>query len=349
MNIVDFIKNGKKRGLSDDFILEEIKKQAPHKKESFERASDNGATASEILNEIIKQNDEREAAKKNQEEKNKQKETPLKKKEKKNIFNRKKGESTGQENAFWIRVFIALLFVCITSLSLAFFYRSLFVPKIESIHPVKIIEEVSIPHTHYPLIKIDPEKDDVIRFAASTREEYLIGIRNLMREEYQSEIIRIIVEKQEGEDTHIFNLSDFFNAFDINPPEALSLIAENDFDLFMYNDGGINNLSFIVKFDKDDSENLRWMIMRPWEETIEKDFSYFFGYFGEKVPETKDELSSVDYRSEKHKNNTSIRYREGENNMGIYYTIVEGKKEDHLIFGTSLKTIQTIIDRHYQL
>jgi hypothetical protein len=343
MNIVDFIKNGRKRGLSDDFILEEIKKQAPHKKEAFDVAINNGASSSDIVEEIIKQNKEREEKEKKKEEEEKSE----KKIEKPNsgIFSDKKEGEKNKNDGLWLRIFIALIFICITALSLAFFYRSLFVPKIESVHPVKIIEEVSVPHAHYPFIKMDPEKDNVVRFSISTTEEYLINIRNIMRESYQSEVVRVIAEDHRAEDTRIFNLNDFFKAFKVDHPEEFFENIEEEFDLVIYPEAEKNNIGIIAKIKEGKEDNLKWMIMRPWEEKIEKNFSYFFGYFGEKIPETKDDLSSVEYKSEYGKKTNDIRYREGDKDMGIYYSITE----THLIFGTSLKTVQTIIDRHYQL
>jgi hypothetical protein len=342
MNIVDFIKNGRKRGLSDDFILEEIKKQAPHKREAFDVAINNGATAPDIVEEILKQNKEKEQMMKEQKNPDEKIEKP---KTDNSIFNKKREKDQKKDDGLWLRVFIALAFICITSLSLAFFYRSLFVPKIESISPVKIIEEVSVPHAHYPFIKMDPEKDDIRRFSVSTTEEYLINIRNIMREDHQSGVVRIIAENHTTEETRIFDLADFFKAFKIKYPETFFDNVEKEFDLIVYPEAGENNLGLIFKFKEEKENNLRWMIMRPWEETIEKDFSYFFGYFGEKIPETKDDLSTTEYESEYRKEAITIRYREGEKNMGLYYSITE----THLIFGTSLKTIQTIIDRHYQL
>lgn len=342
MNIIDFIKNGRKRGLSDDFILEEIKKQAPHKKEAFDVAMDNGATSSDIVEEILKQNKERE-----EQEKKEEKPVEDKKIKKPNsgIFGNKKEGERKQNEGLWLRIFIALIFVCVTSLSLTFFYRSLFVPKIESIHPVKIIEEVSVPHAHYPFVKMDPEKDNIVRFSISTTEEYLINIRNITRKDHQGELVRVIAEDHRTKETRIFDLNDFFDAFKIKYPEKFFENIEKEFDLFVYYETGRNNLGFILKIKNGKEDNLRWMIMRPWEETIEKDFSYFFGYFGEKIPETKNDLSSIEYKSTYGKKTNDIRYREGEQDMGLYYSITE----THLIFGTSLKTVQNIIDRHYQL
>ncbi|MEA2092717.1 MAG: hypothetical protein U9P61_01970 [Patescibacteria group bacterium] len=342
MNIVDFIKSGRKRGLSDDFILEEIKKQAPHKREAFNVAINNGATTLDIVEEILRQNKERKQKK---EEQRKVNEKVKDHSVDDSIFNDKKEKNKRKDDRLWLRVFITLIFICITSLSLAFFYRSLFVPKIESISPIKIIEEVSVPHAHYPFIKMDPEKDDIRRFSISTNEEYLINIRNIMREVHQSKVVRIIAENHITKETSIFDLVDFFEVFKINYPESFFDDVEKEFDLIVYPEIKENNLGLIFKFKKGKEDNLRWMIMRPWEETIEKDFSYFFGYFGEKLPETKNDFLSIEYDSEYGTEISTIRYCEGEKNMGLYYSITE----THFIFGTSLKTIQTIIDRHYQL
>lgn len=56
MQVVESIKKAREKNISDDLILQEIRKQNPEKNPFFEKAIERGATASKILDEIIKQN-----------------------------------------------------------------------------------------------------------------------------------------------------------------------------------------------------------------------------------------------------------------------------------------------------
>ena len=54
--VVKSIRKARERGSSDELILEEIRKQNPEKEVFFQKAIDGGASAKEILDEVIKQN-----------------------------------------------------------------------------------------------------------------------------------------------------------------------------------------------------------------------------------------------------------------------------------------------------
>ena len=56
MSVVDSIQKAREKNISDDLILEEIRKQNPEKEVFFEKAQERGATTTDILNEIVKQN-----------------------------------------------------------------------------------------------------------------------------------------------------------------------------------------------------------------------------------------------------------------------------------------------------
>jgi hypothetical protein len=56
MQVVESIKKAREKGVSDDAILSEIRKQNPEKEEFFKKAQERGALSTAILDEIIKQN-----------------------------------------------------------------------------------------------------------------------------------------------------------------------------------------------------------------------------------------------------------------------------------------------------
>lgn len=56
MQIVESIQKARSKGIADDLILQEIGKQNPEKQAFFKKAQERGANSSKILDEIIKQN-----------------------------------------------------------------------------------------------------------------------------------------------------------------------------------------------------------------------------------------------------------------------------------------------------
>ncbi len=64
MQVVESIKKAREKDVSDDLILQEIRKQNPEKNPFFEKAIERGATPTKILDEIIKQNTLQESVQK---------------------------------------------------------------------------------------------------------------------------------------------------------------------------------------------------------------------------------------------------------------------------------------------
>lgn len=60
MQVVESIKKAREKNVSDNIILQEIRKQNPDKNPFFEKALERGATSTKILDEIIKQNTPKE-------------------------------------------------------------------------------------------------------------------------------------------------------------------------------------------------------------------------------------------------------------------------------------------------
>ncbi len=335
MKIADSIKRARKQGMSDEQILEAIIKQNPSKGSSFNMAKERGMTATEILDKTIEQNQ--------QEEKNVKQAPPI-------------GEELPatppkptEESKLWVRIFITLGLVFFVSLSFTLVYRTLFVSQLEPIDPQIIRADVNIPVANYPIVKLYPERDAVKRLAVTMDEEYKMYLREIMREERGGEIVRLIVEDQKDErNVRISNLEDFFSAIDVTPPEnffdAIGLNNKN-FTLLVYTVETPNGIGFITEFNEEEREKVEWNILKPWEETIEEDFSDFLSFLGAEIPVTRESLEAIDYYSGDRNFADEIRYREGTGNMGVYYSILR----DRLVFATTMETIKTIIDRHYEL
>ncbi|MCH7724949.1 MAG: hypothetical protein IH991_00500 [Planctomycetes bacterium] len=56
MAILDSIQEARKRGASDDLIIQEIRRQNPDKSSSFDEAQKRGASSTQVVEEILKQN-----------------------------------------------------------------------------------------------------------------------------------------------------------------------------------------------------------------------------------------------------------------------------------------------------
>ncbi len=329
MNIAESINKARERGLSDKEILEAIKKQNPGKEEFFKKAEERGASATQILNETINQNERKETVSLSQEK-----------------IPSSLPKKPTEESKLWMRIFITFGLSVIAALSFTFLYRVFFIPRLEPIDPEIIVKEIYHPRATEPLIKLYPEKDDIIRFPITANEELLMHLRRIIREEKNGDIIRIIVEDQrEGvQSTRVVDLENFFDIFQIKYPERFFEKIEKDFNLFVCTTEARSKIGFVAKFSEENREEVEWNIMRPWEKTIEKDFRNFFAFWNEEVPEDEGDLLSIGYQGELPRE-VSIRYREGSGGMGIYYTIIN----DRIIFGTSAESIKILIERHNEL
>jgi hypothetical protein len=328
MNIVNSINEARKKNITDDVILVEIRKQNPQKEPFFKRAEETGASSTAILNEIIRQNKEEPAVI-----------------EKENI-----PEKPTDETKLWIRIFITLGLVSFCALSFTALYRAFFIPKLRSIDPKVVVKEISIPRSDYPLIKLYSEIDDIQRFAVAVDEELSMNLRRVMREKTENEeVLRLIIEDQRVEDiSKIINLEDFFAIFKIEVPVDFFVKIDKSFDIFVYTKEDINSLGFAVKYIKseaEDREDITWNLMRKWEKDMPTNFSTFFAFWEEEFLVTGDEFSESAHQGTNMPRSYQIRYKEGSNGMGLYYSLTE----DRLLLATSMDCIKMLIERYYEL
>jgi len=353
MNIVQSIRKAREAGIDDERILQEIRKQNPQKEAFFKKAEERGASPTQILNEMITQNENEKEKEERGEEKPTKKEEVLSessegkvtppKTNKEEVLKEVPPKPT-EESKLWVRIFITLGLVTLSALAITILYRTFFVPTLEPISPQVVEKEVHTPRANPPLIELYPEKDDVQRFAISIDEEYLMNLRRIMREERGGEVIRLIVEDQREETStpRVATLRDFFSVFDIEPPEKFFELVEEEFTLLVYTKESPSAIGFATSFDTEAREDVEWTVMRPWEERMEEDFLGFFGFWDEDVAITEEDFRSTDYYGDRGRSD-SIRYREGEGDMGIYYSLMD----DRMIFATSMEAAEEFIDRYH--
>ncbi len=374
MNIVESIKKAKGKGLSDSEILEIIERQNPEKKAFFNKAKRIGANATEILEEIISQNApqkkplERERFEEVYEEysppqEEEERKTPEKTPTEPIVQKEEKGfeqemremiknedpiyfdaseipEKPVEEAKLWTRIYIALSFIVLLSLVFTFFYRSLTLPRVDTIEPRVITKEVYLPRSSPSLLTLYPERDSIERFPFSSNAEFLMHLENLLQKPREEDLVRIIVEDHTKEEARLLDMEDFFRMFSVSFPENFFEVMEKDLHLFLHPGEEENNLAFGVPFERGDREIVEWNVMRPWEGRIEERFLEFFQFLGEEIPETRDDLESVGYRTPRV--STIIRYREGTGEKGLYYAILN----DCLFFATSMETMEKTIERY---
>ncbi len=345
MSFIETVNAARQRGLTDEQILEAIKKQNPQKKEAVEIEQSTGKTATQILNEMISQTNTSQGSQPstNSSSFKKDEEITLSAKD----LPKSIPSKPSQEIKLWMRIFITLSLSAVAALSFTVLYRAFFIPTLEPIKPQIRTVEVFTPSAVHPLVKMYPEKDDVKRVAVESNEEYRMHLRRLVREEDSGVLIRLIIEDISsgvGREARISNLEDFFKVFDIAFPETFFDTVSRDFDLYIHTEGPTNRIALITQFPPDQRQHVEMMLLRRWEETIEKDFQSFFNFWGVEVPETTEDLLNKSYRGEMPQD-VSIRYREGTRGAGLYYTLKNG----HFIFATSADAIKKIVDRNYKL
>ncbi len=338
MNIVSSIKKARAKGASDKEILSEIRRQNPEKEDFFLKAEYRGAGPSQILDEIIKQNAQEESsARINKEEERRRKflerveqkemskeggfatpssealesslsesspeEEDIEEEDEEEIEEEhlQPPQKPTEKSKLWVRLLVALVIVSIFIFSIAFLYRALFLTSPPEVEPVEKVKEIITPRAPDSLIRIDREKDDIIRIPITSNDEYIMLLRKAIEEEERGEMVRIIIEDQREEEPRISNLKDFFQIFRVSHPQDFFDIIEEDFTLLLYTKEKESRLGFVVETNED--KDLSWGLMRPWEESIERDFQRLFSFLEIEVPTTDEELNSTTYE------NIIIRYR----------------------------------------
>ncbi len=336
MNFSESIKKARERGMNDDQILEAIKKQNPHKADFFDAEKERGLSSTDILNNVVREDVTTEKAQ------DKETTSPPKNEPLPNIV-ANIPQKPPEETKLWMRIFITLVLVSITATSVTILYRAFFVPKLRPISPTTIVHEVYAPRATQPLVRMYPERDSILRFPITADEEYLSYLRRIAREEKSGEMVRIIIEDQrEGvRNARITDLEDFFKIFEIDFPENFFDKIERDFNLFVYTRETTGKFVFAVSFDRSVRDDVEWTIMRPWENTMMRDFRSFFNFWDIQTTESR-EFSNTTHKGDM-PTSFPIRYSEAGGGMGLYYTITD----DRLLFATSLDSIRVLIERYY--
>ncbi len=349
MSFLDTINKARQQGLSDEQILEAIKKQNPQKSASFDDAIAKGFTATQILNSIANPTPQKPTASP-QSPSSQPTPPPAHISEIKitpEDFPKSIPSRPSQESKLWVRIFISLCLISITALSFTTVYRALFVPNLEPVSPqVKTINVYS-PRAGQPMIKMYPDKDSVLRIPIESNEEIEMQMRRLIRDANEGEIIRIILEDLStgvGDRAKIANLEDFFKSFSVKYPENFFNLIEKNFDLFIYTGEARNHLAFITKFPAEQQQQVEMVVMRTWEKSIEKDFKGLLSPWNLEVEETEEDLKNMPHRISS-RDVVEIRYRESSRGVGLYYIVQAG----YLIFATSEETVREISTRNNDL
>ncbi len=320
----------KEKGATATDILEEIIKQNPPRKESTPPpAKERRVAVSQETREkeekeredFLKRLDSREKGQPLKEEAKPSKEKPAMSEEDESLFEGESGHKMPRRpeagTKLWARILTALVLITIVIVTAAFLYWVLVVkaPPVSDVKiadPVVVEKEVITPRAPDPLIKLNPDTDRSVRFPIISSEEYLLKLRQYMKENHESELVYVVVEDQRKEEYRIFDMRDFFEIFDIRAPGNFFDLVDESFTFIVYPEEESNRVAFVARFDINRKEEMDWLTMRPWEETIERDFSKLFAFVNINVLETREELAQkihLDYR---------VRYREAEETEAFF-------------------------------
>lgn len=130
-------------------------------------------------------------------------------------------------------------------------------------------------------------------------------------------------------------LSDFFDVFQITPPEGFYRRVDNNFTLFVYTPAkGRNSLGFVTKIkEKDGLKNS----LRLWEKTMEKDFKKLSLCLGERKPAVSPIFTEKYYKE------ATFRYITLSPSPD-YFGICYGIYKDYFIYSSSCHNTIKVID-----
>ena len=137
------------------------------------------------------------------------------------------------------------------------------------------------------------------------------------------------------------DIENFFNGFQINPPENFYDKIAKDFTLFVYNSGEQEiRIGFVVKID--DKQGFS-DLMKSWEPLMEEDFEGLFVLTGKQGP-----ALTPDFRDAVCCGGKTIRYQTfSEEDLGICYSVLD----DFFVFSGSWESIEqainNTINEHY--
>ena len=165
----------------------------------------------------------------------------------------------------------------------------------------------------------------------SSGEELPSLITQLLVEEFESlGAYRILIE--DTRENKLFGLEEFFQAFEIEPPEGFLAKLDNDFTLFLKTDENYNSLGLIAKVEE--AEGLLGLI-QAWEETMPQDTEKLFSALGKEEPAIASSFRTSTYKR------AGFRYLTiSKADFGLCY----GWFDDYFVMTSSFSSMATAID-----
>ena len=155
----------------------------------------------------------------------------------------------------------------------------------------------------------------------------------------EDQFTRILIK--DIKENKILGLKEFFEAFEVEPPDNFYDRLNNDFTLFVYSFQGMSRLGFVAKIvEKDDTLPPPYLadLLNSWEQTMEKDFEKLLLTLGKEGQASVPNFRSASYKG------VAFRYLSiPPGNFGICWVIAE----NYFIFTTSGQSIIKTIDRIY--
>lgn len=235
-----------------------------------------------------------------------------------------------------IRAILIILLLLLIAFIITFWYWYLIIKEAKPIFPPKEIEEIEkIPPPEKPEVIIPPPLIPVQRsltLEISTLNQLPSLFSSVLEKELpQNQLSEVVIVN--SLENKVLGLKDFFEAFEIKPPENFYDKIENDFTLLIYSQPEGKRLAFLAKIRE--KENLKGLLI-SWESTLEKDFENLFTLMNKEKPALVPYFKDGSYRK------ISFRYQTfTREDLGICYLTIE----NYFVFASSWESITKILDK----
>jgi hypothetical protein len=222
-------------------------------------------------------------------------------------------------------------YFCVRNSDVDFFLRPQGVEEIQE--NIADFEEITPPLSLFPI-------ETVLTLEIENLESLQQFFSGFLEQNFEEKKFSRVLIKDLSNNTFL-DIENFFNGFQINPPENFYDKIAKDFTLFVYNSGEQEiRIGFVVKID--DKQGFS-DLMKSWEPLMEEDFEGLFVFTGKQGP-----ALTPDFRDAVCCEGKTIRYQTfSEEDLGICYSVFD----DFFVFSGSWESIEqainNIINEHY--
>lgn len=237
----------------------------------------------------------------------------------------------------WQKILVRVLIILVVLLLIGFLYWFFAVREKEAEEPLPSEKETPVTEEvpeEAPEIIAPPSllaTVDTRTLEITSQNQVPSRITQLMAEKFEPlGAYRILIENKE--ENKLLGLKEFFQAFDIEPPQGFLANLDNDFTLFLKADETYNSLGLITKVEK--TEGLLSLI-QTWEKTMMEDTEKLFSALGKEGKPIASSFRTSIYKK------AGFRYLTiSQADFGLCY----GWFDDYFVMTSSFSSMATAID-----